>query len=131
MNVVDASGWLEYFADGPDAAFVAQTLQETDRLIVPTVTILEVFGSILRTHGESGALQAAAAMQQGKVVPLDATGSLEAGRMAVGHDVPIAPSIALAAARRHGATIWSLDERLRGIEGVKFHARSRGAFGGG
>lgn len=131
MNVVDASGWLEYFADGPDAAFVAQTLQETERLIVPTVTILEVFGAVFRTHGESGALQAAAAMQQGRVASLDPTAALEAGRMAVRHDVPTVPSAVLAAARRHGATVWTLDERLRGIEGVKFHARSRGAFGGG
>lgn len=127
MNVVDASGWLEYFSDGPDAAFVAQPLQETDRLLVPTVTILEVFGRVCRDHGESAALQAAAAMQQGRVVDLDATAALDAGRLSVEHGVPEPAGAVLAVARRHGAVVWSLDERFRGVSGVRYRTSSRGS----
>jgi len=124
MNIVDASGWIEYFADGPDAAFVAQTLQETDTLLVPTVTILEVFGHVCRDHGESAALQAAAAMQQGQVISLDTPGALDAGRLSVEHGVSASAGAVLAAARQHSATVWSLDEGVRHVKGVRFRARS-------
>lgn len=126
MNVVDASGWLEYFADGPDAAFIAQTLQETDRLVVPVVTILEVFERICRRHGEGEALQAAAAMQQGAVVPLDTSLALEAGRLAVEHRVSPVVGAVLAAAARYDARVWTLDENLRQIPGVHYRARTPG-----
>ena len=124
MNVVDASGWLEYFSDGPDAAFVAQVLQETESLIVPTVTILEVFGSVCRSHGEGAALQAAAAMQQGTVLPLDTPSSLEAGRLAVTHGVSTTAGVVLAAAEKHRAVVWTLDESLRQVPGVRYRMRT-------
>lgn len=126
MNVVDASGWLEYFADGPDAAFIAPTLQETGELVVPVVTILEVFERICRRHGEGEALQAAAAMQQGRVVPLDTSLALEAGRLAVEHRVSPAAGAVLAAAARHEARVWTLDEALRHVPGVRYRARTPG-----
>jgi len=128
VNIVDASGWLEYFSDGPDAAFVAQTLQETDRLIVPTLTILEVFGAVLRTYGEGQALQAAAAMQQGRVVTLDTTAALDAGRLAVAHDVAPIVGAVLAAAARHSARVWTFEPTMRHVPGVQF--RSRASSGG-
>lgn len=126
MNLVDASGWLEYFADGPDAAFIAQTLQETETLVVSVVTILEVFERICRRHGEGEALQAAAAMQQGVVVPLDTSLALEAGRLAVEHRVSPHAGAVLAAAARHDARVWTLDENLRQIPGVRYRARTPG-----
>ena len=43
MNIVDSSGWLEYFADGPNASFFSRPLEETADLVVPTITIYEVF----------------------------------------------------------------------------------------
>jgi predicted nucleic acid-binding protein len=124
VNIVDASGWLEYFIDGPDAAFVAQVLQEADTLVVPTVTILEVFASVCRSHGEGAALQAAAAMQQGLVVPLDTPTALDAGRLAVTHGVSTGVGAVLAAAERHEATVWTLDENVRQVPGVRFRART-------
>jgi predicted nucleic acid-binding protein len=124
VNIVDSSGWLEYFNDGPDAAFVAQVLQETETLIVSTTTVVEVFASVCRTHGEGAALQAAAAMQQGLVVSLDTAAALEAGRLAVTHRVSEAVGAVLAAAERHGAAVWTLDEKVRHVPGVRYRART-------
>lgn len=125
-NLVDASGWLEYFADGPDAAFFAQTLQDVEHLVVPTVTILDVFLHVYRRHGESDALQAAAAMEQGRVVNLDTTAALDGGRMAVEHDVAPAAGAVLAAARRHDARVWTLDESLKTVPGVRYRSPTGG-----
>lgn len=124
MNIVDASGWLEYFSDGPDAAFVAQILQEPETLVVPTITILEVFASVCASHGEGAALQAAAAMQQGLVVSLDTPTALDAGRLAVTYGVSEGLGAVLAAAERHRATVWTLDERVRQVPGVRYRART-------
>jgi hypothetical protein len=71
MNVVDSCGWLEYFADGQNAAFFAPVIEDTASLIVPTVSLFEVFKRILQQRTENDALRAVALMQQGRVVVLD------------------------------------------------------------
>jgi hypothetical protein len=38
MNIVDSCGWLEYFADGPNAYFFSRPLEETADLVVSTIT---------------------------------------------------------------------------------------------
>jgi predicted nucleic acid-binding protein len=68
MNVVDSSGWLEYFANGPNADFFAPAVEDTGNLIVPSITIFEVFKRVLQQTSESDALQVAALMQEGRVV---------------------------------------------------------------
>ena len=71
MNVVDSSGWLEYFADGPHADFFASAIEDTSELVVPTFSLYEVFKRVLQQRGEGDALQAVAVMIQGTVVDLD------------------------------------------------------------
>ena len=66
MNIIDSSGWLEYFSDGPNAKHYLPPLSDTSTLIVPVVTIYEVFRVVLRESSENEALQAVAAMQKGK-----------------------------------------------------------------
>jgi uncharacterized protein with PIN domain len=69
MNVVDSSGWLEYFADAANAEFFAGAIADTENLIVPAISLLEVFKRILQQQGENPALQAIAHMRQGRVAP--------------------------------------------------------------
>ena len=64
MNVVDSPGWLEYFADGPNADFFAPAIQDTKKLVVPTLSIFEVFKRILQQRDEGEALQAIALMRE-------------------------------------------------------------------
>jgi len=66
MNVVDSSAWLEYFAGGPNAAFFSPAIEETPELLVPTLTLVEVFKRILQQREEGRALEAVAAMEQGR-----------------------------------------------------------------
>ncbi len=64
MSVVDPSAWLEYFADGANASFFAEPIEDIEALVVPTISLFEVFKRVLQQRGESAALQAMAAMQQ-------------------------------------------------------------------
>jgi predicted nucleic acid-binding protein len=123
LNVVDSSGWLEYFADGPNADFFAPAIENTKCLIVPSLTIFEVFRKILGQRTETAGLLAIAAMQQGRVVDLDALLSLEAARLSLEYKLPLADSVILATARANKAVLWTQDADFDGLPGVKFTAR--------
>ena len=123
MNVVDSSGWLEYFADGPNAAFFAPAIEATRELLVPTLSLYEVFKCVLQQRGEGQALQAVALMQQGRIVDLTATIALSAAKASIERRLPMADSIMLITAQTHDATFWTQDADFNGVEGVKFVAR--------
>ena len=122
MNVIDSSAWLEFFAGGPNADFFAPALRAVEDLIVPSVTIYEVFKRVLQQRGESAALQAVAVMQQGSVVDLSAAAALDAARVSVETGLPMADAIILSQARAAGATLWTQDADLQGMDGVEYAA---------
>ncbi len=123
MNVVDSSGWLEYFADGPNAGFFAASIEAHADLLVPTIALFEVFKRLRQQRGEDEALQAISAMQSGTVVDLDAPLALDAGRLSIEHRLPLADSVVLATARAHDATLWTQDADFKNFADVKFVER--------
>ena len=123
MNVVDSSGWLEYLADGPNADFFAKSIIATADLVVPTLSLYEVFKRVLQQRGEDDALQAVALMQQGTIVELSAPLALSAARISLNENIPMADSIILATARAYGATLWSQDSDFEDIAEVKYIAK--------
>jgi len=120
MNIVDSSGWLAYFADEPNAKHFINPLKDTDSLIVPTVTIYEVFKVVLRESGENKALEAVAAMQKGTVVDLSARLAIAASKLSLEYGFPMADSIILATAKVFDAVIWTQDSDFKNIPGVKY-----------
>jgi predicted nucleic acid-binding protein len=120
MNVVDSSGWLEYFADGPNADFFAPVIEDVAELLVPVITIYEVFKRVLQQRSEDDALQAVAVMMQGRVVDLDPVLALSAAAISTDLRLPMADSIILATARAYGATLWTQDADFENIEGVRY-----------
>jgi predicted nucleic acid-binding protein len=120
VNVVDSSGWLEYFAERPNADFFAAGIENVPELIVPSISIYEVFKRVLQQRGEGDALQAVAVMQQGLVVDLDASLALRAARISASSGLPMADSVILATARAHDATLWTQDSHFEGMEGVRY-----------
>jgi len=123
VNVVDSSAWLEYFADGPNASFFAAPIERPAELLVPTLSLYEVFKRLLQQRGEQVALQAVSAMQQATVVPLDAAIALRAARVSLGRRLAIADSVMLATAEEHEATFWTQDGDFAEIPGVQYIAR--------
>jgi toxin FitB len=118
-NVVDSSGWIEYFANSRRARLFAKPIEATDQLVVPVLSIYEVFKKVLRERGEEAALRAAACMELGTVVDIDMTLCLDAARLTL----PLADSILYATARAHDALFWTQDEHFRDIQGVKYFAK--------
>lgn len=122
MNVVDSSGWLEYFADGRNAGFFARAIEKPADLIVPTLSLYEVFKRVLQQRDEGDALRAVALMQQGHVVNLDAALALAAARLSADTRLPMADSIVLATARAYDAALWTQDADFKGMDGVQYRA---------
>ena len=120
MNVVDSSGWLEYFSDAPNASIFSEPIEATDELLVPTVSIYEVFKKVLLERGETEALRAIGFMQLGRVVDLTSTIALHAAKISAEVKIPMADSIMLASAREFDAILWAQDSDFEGIEGVEF-----------
>lgn len=120
MNIVDSSGWLEYFADAPNANFFEKPLLQTDRLIVPSISIYEVFKRILQQSNEGNALQAIAIMQQSQIINLDINISLHAAKVSHELNLPMADSIILYTAQMHKAVLWTQDSDFKDISGVKY-----------
>lgn len=123
MNVVDSSGWLEYFAGTARARYFARPIQQTSKLLVPTICLYEVFKKILLERGETEALRFVAHMQEGRVVELDVSLSILAASLSVEYHLAMADSIIFATAERYNATIWTQDSDFRKISGVKYFVK--------
>ena len=120
MNVVDSSGWLEYFADGKNAGFFAHVIEDTPHLLVPVICIYEVFKRVLQQRGLIAAQTNIGDMFTGQVIDLDSSLALRAAKLSVETNLPMADSLILATTRFNNATLWTQDEHFMGMEGVKY-----------
>ena len=126
MNVVDSSAWIEFFVDGPNARFFEKPIRDSAALLVPSITVFEVYRYILKLRGREHALAAAATMRQGQAVALDDALAIEAAELGTAHGLPLADSIIYAAAMLHSATLWTQDADFEGLDGVEYRTK-RGA----
>lgn len=123
MNVVDSSAWLEYFTGGPNAEYFANAIEDVSSLLVPSITIYEVFKKVLLERGEEAALQVVAQMKTGHLVELEEDLAIDAARLSVAHKVPMADSIILATARSRDAWVWTQDDDFKGLNKVNYRSK--------
>jgi len=123
MNIVDSSGWLEYFIDGQNADFFSPAIEDTDNLLVSVINIYEVFKRILTSQGLEIAEMRIADLLKGRVIDLTASISLSAASISVELKIPMADSLILATAYAYDAVLWSQDEHFEGLPGVQYISR--------
>lgn len=115
-NVVDSSGWLDYFIDTDRAVLFAPAIEDTANLVVPVIVLYEVFKKVLRERGEDDALQIASVIQTGNIVDLDIALAMSAARF----PLPLADSLIYATAQQFQATLWTQDEHFEHLPGVRY-----------
>jgi len=120
MNVVDSSGWIEYFINGANADFFSTPIQDSENLIVPTICIYEVFKRVLLKLGDDRALKTIGQMSLTTVVDLDRSIAIQAAQISLETKLAMADSIILATARKYDATLWTQDEHFKDLEGVHY-----------
>jgi len=123
MNVVDSSAWLSYFAGDNNAGVFAKPIEALDTLLVPSITVTEIFKHVLRFRGEESALAVIAHMTQGKVISLDTQLAIDAASYGIEYKLPLADSIIFATAQKFDATLWTQDSDFKGLPNVKFNAK--------
>lgn len=123
MNVVDSSAWLSYFSDDNNSTVFSKPIEALETLLVPSITVTEVFKHVLRLRGEESALEIIAHMTQGKVISLDTQIAIDAGSFGIQHKLPLADSIIYATTLKYNATLWTQDSDFKGLPGVKFYAK--------
>jgi len=123
MNVVDSSAWLSYFAGDNNSTSFSKPIESLDTLLVPSITVTEVFKHVLRLKGEELALEVIAHMTQGKVISLDTQLAIDAGSYGVQHKLPLADSIIYATTMKFNATLWTQDSDFKDLPNVKFYAK--------
>lgn len=120
MNVVDSSGWVEYFINGANAKFFAPPVQDQDNLLVPSICLYEVFKRLKFDIGEENALQAVGIISHGRIVELDRKIAIDAAQLSLERKLAMADSIILATAHEYDATLWTQDAHFKGMDGVKY-----------
>ena len=118
MIVIDSSGWIEYFADGPHANEFANRLRNPANVVAPTVAIYEVYKWVKRERSEDDALDAVATMRKAQVADLTEEIALTAADLSLAHGLAMADAMMLAFARSHRAELVTTDAIFEGIPGV-------------
>jgi predicted nucleic acid-binding protein len=125
LIVIDSSGWLEFFADGPYADEFAGRLMQPANVITPTIAIYEVYKWIKRERSEDDAIYAAATMRKTLVVDLSDEIALTAADLSLAHKLPMADAIILATARAHDAEVLTTDSDFAGVDGVTVFSKKQ------
>ncbi len=124
MNIVDTSGWLEYFADSPAARHFAAAIENTDELLVPSIVLYEVFKKITLAFDENKAFTAIAQLKQGQLVDVDEAVALYAGKISIEKKLPMADALIYAACLLNHATLYTQDAHFEGLPQVRYYAKA-------
>jgi predicted nucleic acid-binding protein len=118
--VVDSSGWLEFLTDGPLADEYAKYLRQPASVVTPTIVIYEVYKRAKRVRGEEDAVDAVAAMQKTRVVPLTDELALIAADLSLLYKLPMADAIVLATAQANDADVVTSDADFKDVPRVVY-----------
>lgn len=120
MNVVDSSAWLEYFGEAANATYFATPIEHANQLLIPTITLYEVFKRVFQQRGEWAALEAMGLMKTGAICHLNEDIALAAASISLRHKLALADSVIYATALEHKAILWTQDEHFKGLPSVNY-----------
>lgn len=123
MNVVDSSGWIEYFQDSPRADLFAATIEDRAGLLVPTISLFEVHRVLSRALPAEIVATCLDVMRRGHVLDLTDSRAIAASEAATRHGLALADAAIYSMAREHGATLWTQDVDYQGLPGVNYSAK--------
>jgi toxin FitB len=125
LIVLDSSGWIEFFADGPYAEEFATRLRHPTSVITPTIAIYEVYKWIKRERSEDEAIEAVATMKKTRIAALTEEIAMTAADLSLTHGLPMADSMMLAFAEANRAELVTTDAGFEKVPGVTVFSKKR------
>ena len=123
MNVVDSSGWIEYFLDSPRADLFANAIEASQLLVVPVISIYEVYKFLVKQTTEAIAGQCIDVMQRGRVVDFTPARAVAAAKIAHKHQLAMADAAIYSIALEHKATLWTQDADYQNLPQVQYFSK--------
>jgi toxin FitB len=125
MNVVDSSGWIEFFFAGSNGPLFKPVIEQRDQLLVPVINIFEVH-KVLSRKLPAGAVQSCLdVMRQGRVLDLTDRRAVAAADIAGKHKLAMADAVIYSMAREFDGVLWTQDVDYKGLVGVKYLDKSQ------
>ncbi len=126
MNVVDSSGWIEFFTASTNGLVFKAVIEQRDKLLVPTINIFEVH-KVLSRKLPAGAVQSCLdVMRQGRVLDLTDKRAVAAADIAIKHKLAMADAVIYSMAREFEGTLWTQDVDYNGLAGVRYFEKPQG-----
>lgn len=123
MNVVDSSGWIEFFKAGPNGLIFKPVIQDEARLLVPSISLFEVHRVLSRALPDNLVESCLDVMRRGRVLDLTDIRAIAASKAATRHRLALADAAIYSMALEHGATLWTQDVDYQGLPGVNYSAK--------
>ena len=124
MNVVDSSGWVEYFQDSPRADFFAPAIERRSELLVPVVALYEVHKVLSRKVSADVVERFLNVMRLGRVLEITDLRAINASRAANLHGLVMADALMYSMAQEFSATFWTQDVDYQALPSIRFFAKT-------
>jgi predicted nucleic acid-binding protein len=118
MIIIDSSGWIEYFTDGPLSAEYAKYLKDFTKIVTPTIILYEVYKKVRKERTEEDALLAVSLISRTSIIPLRESTSLLAADLSLKHSLPMADAIVYATALEENCKVITSDIHFKGLDNV-------------
>ena len=119
MIVIDSSGWVEFFTDGPLAVEYARRIR-LSTVLMPAIVLYEVYKRLKRDLSEDDAIVAVSAMQRTRIIDITQEIALTAADLSLEHGLAMADALILATARLYRAELVTSDGEFAAIPGVTY-----------
>lgn len=120
MNLVDSSGWFEYFLNTPNARHFIEVIQRTEELLVSPINYFEIYKSVYREYGQDEANRAISFLNHARVVEITPSIALDAAEISKAYHLHMSDSLLMATANSQNAVLWTMDSHFKSIAGVKY-----------
>ncbi len=123
MNVVDSSGWIEFFLAGANGPVFKPVIEQRDRLLVPTIAMFEVHKILSRSLNADMVDRCLNVMRLARVLDFTDPRAVAASRVSRQHRLALADAAMYSMAQEHGATFWTQDVDYQDLPGVQYFSK--------
>jgi predicted nucleic acid-binding protein len=118
MILIDSSGWIEFFSEGPRVLKYSSYLKDLSNIVTPTIVVYEVYKKIKKDRTEEEALLAVSLMKKTSLIPLEESIALLAADLSLKYTLPMADAMVYATALEKNAELITSDAHFKDLEKV-------------